>query len=314
MPMEKTYSQSPFKNQIHSPAPVTPFSPTGELLLDDFARVLRYHLDVVQVDTMLIAGCNGEGYAIDDHELGQVTATAAKTIDGKIPFYVHVTRTPTRECIRRAEIAAENGAYGIALGQPQIYDSSPEVVRDRFATVARAVPLPMMVYNLSQLSHYSITPEHMRAICDVAPVEVVKDVPTDFDHIKRMIVEVGDRVPVLYGHKDTLVPSLLMGGGGFVGTGPELFGGDCRRLFFGVHEMSPKARMDLHCRYGMVSDALMWSVGIPPAGIKAAMKMIGVPGGEPREHVKPLTGEETAQLRAILVEAGVLEGDLAKTA
>ena len=100
----------------------------------------------------------------------------------------------------------KTGAYGIALGQPQIYDSSPEIVRDRFAEVAKAVPLPMMVYNLSHLSHYGFSPEDMRALCDVAPVEVIKDVPTDFDHIKRTLVEVGDRVPVLYGHKDTLVP------------------------------------------------------------------------------------------------------------
>ena len=314
MPMEKTYSQSPFTGQIHCPAPVTPFSPEGELLLEDFAQVLRYHLDVVQVDTMLIAGCNGEGYALDDEELGQVVATAARTVEGRIPFYVHVTRTPTRECIRRAEIAAQNGAYGIALGQPQIYDSSPEVVRDRFARVAKAVPLPMMVYNLSHLSHYGFSPEDMRALCDVAPVEAIKDVPTDFDHIKRTLVEVGDRVPVLYGHKDTLVPALLLGGGGFVGTGPEIFGRDCRRLFFGVHEMSPQERMDLHCRYGMVSDALMWSVGLPPAGIKAAMKMVGVPAGEPREHVKPLTREEWNRLQSILVEAGVLEADLAQIA
>ena len=127
---------------------------------------------------------------------------------------MHVTRTPTGECIRRAEIAAEAGASGIALGQPQIYDSSESKVLERFKEVAKAVPLPMMVYNLSHLSHFSLSPDFMSRILDVAPVEVIKDVPTDFDHIKRTIQAVGDRVPVLYGHKDTLVPALLLGGGG----------------------------------------------------------------------------------------------------
>ena len=277
MPMEKTYSQSPFTGQIHCPAPVTPFSPEGELLLEDFAQVLRYHLNVVGVDTMLIAGCNGEGYALDDDELGQVTATAARTVEGRIPFYVHVTRTPTRECIRRAEIAAQNGAYGIALGQPQIYDSSPEVVRDRFARVAKAVPLPMMVYNLSHLSHYGFSPEDMRALCDVAPrggdQGRAHGLRPHQAHLGR-----GGRPACRFctATRTPWCPPCSWGGGGFVGTGPEIFGRDCRRLFFGVHEMSPQERMDLHCRYGMVSDALMWSVGLPPAGIKAAMKMIGV--------------------------------------
>ena len=314
MAFDKTYTQSPFRGQIHSPAPVTPFNGKGELMLDDFAAILRYHRDVVRVDTMLIAGCNGEGYALADEELGLVTEVAAEVVGGRIPFYVHVSRTPTRECIARAEIAAKAGAYGIALGQPQIYDSTASKVVERFADVSRAVPLPMMVYNLSHLSHFGLAPEIMREICDAAPVEVVKDVPTEFDHIKRMIVEVGDRVPVLYGHKDTLIPALLLGGGGFVGTGPEVFGAQCRGLFFEVHDMSPPERMDLHCRYGMVSDALMWSIGKPPAGIKAAMTMLGLPGGIPREHIQPLTGEEERRLRDVLVGAGILEGPVAKRA
>ena len=314
MAIEKTYSQSKFRGQIHSPAPVTPFGPDGELLLDDFAEILRYHVEVVRADTMLVAGCNGEGYALGDDELGQVTAVAAKTIGARIPYYVHVTRTPTRECIARAEIVAANGGYGIALGQPQIYDSSESEVIRRFETVAKAVPLPMMVYNMSHLSHFCISPDAMRRICDVVPVEVIKDVPTEFDHIKRMIVEVGDRAPVLYGHKDTLIPALLLGSGGFVGTGPELFGAETRELFFGVHDMDPADRMALHCRYGVVSDALMWSIGKPPAAIKAAMTMIGLPGGLPREHVRPLTPQEETQLRAVLTDAGLLDGAIARRA
>ena len=85
-------------------------------------------------------------------------------------------------------------------------------------------------------------------------------------------------------------------------------------MFFGVHNMTPEERLEVHCRYSVVSDALMWSVGKPPAAIKAAMKMIGIPGGLPREHVLPLTRAEENYLRNILTEAGILEGEIAKRA
>ena len=55
-------------------------------------------------------------------------------------------------------------------------------------------------------------------------------------------------------------------------------------------------------------------VGKPPAGIKGAMKMLGLPGGEPREHIAPLTADEEKRLRLILIEAGCLEGPVAKRA
>ena len=59
--MDKIYSDSDFRGQIHLPAPVTPFAANGDLMLDAFAEVLRFYLDVVAVDSFVIAGNNGEG-------------------------------------------------------------------------------------------------------------------------------------------------------------------------------------------------------------------------------------------------------------
>lgn len=309
----KTYSQSPFRGQIHCPAPVTPFSAGGDLMLDAYAEILRYYLDVVRVDAMMIAGDNGEGYALTDSELRQATETAVATVAGRVPVYVHITRTSNRRCIQRAEIAATAGAPGISLGQPYIYDASAEKIIERFGEVAKAVPLRMMVYNLPLISHFNITPPVLRAICDVAPIDVVKDAPMDMDHITNMLAEMGDRFPILYGQRLTLVPALLLDAGGFVGTGPELYGRRCRD-FFKVHDMSPSERLDLHARYNILNDALLNTLGKPPAGIKAALNILGLPAGVPRDHVAPLTADEEARLRDVMIRSGVLEGQIAKSA
>jgi dihydrodipicolinate synthase/N-acetylneuraminate lyase len=221
----KTYSQSPFRGQIHCPAPVTPFSVGGDLMLDAFAEILRYYLNVVRVDTMMIAGDNGEGYALTDDELRRLTETAVATVAGQVPIYVHITRTPNRRCIERAEIAATAGAQGIALGQPYIYDASAEMIVQRFGEVAKAVPLRMMVYNLPLICHFNITAPVLRAICDVAPVDIVKDAPMDMGHITTMLSEMGDRFPILYGQRLTLVPALLLGAGGSSALGRNSTGG-----------------------------------------------------------------------------------------
>jgi 4-hydroxy-tetrahydrodipicolinate synthase len=311
--MDKTYTHSPFRGQIHCAAPPTPFNPKGELMLDAYAEILRYYLDVVRVDTLLIAGDNGEGYALSDDELRQTVETAAKTIPDRIPFYVNVTRTSNRRCIERAEIVATAGAPGISLCQPPIYDASADKIVERFAAVGKATPLRMMVYNLPLISHFNITADVLRSICDVAPVDVVKDAPPDMDHITTMLAEMGDRFPFLYGQRLTMIPALLLGSGGFVGTGPEMFGADCRK-FLDVHDMTPAERFDLHYRYGLVNQALLHTVGKSPAGLKAAFNMIGLPAGVPRDHVSPLTPAEEDELRDVLIRAGVLEGSLAKTA
>lgn len=310
---KRTYTQSTFRGQIHIPAPVTPFSTKGDLMLDSYANLLRHYLDVVQVDGLMVAGDNGEGYALENDELRQVVNTAVETVKSRVPIYVHITRTSNRACIERAEIAATAGAQGIALGQPYIHDASASKVVDRYEEVSKAVPLRMMVYNLPLISHFNITAPVLRSICDVSPVDVVKDAPMDMQHITDMLFEMGDRFPILYGQRLTLVPALLLNAGGFVGTGPELYGRRCRD-FFRVHEMSPAERLDLHARYVVLNDALLNSLGKAPAGIKAALNLQGLNVGVPRDHVAPLTEDETAKLRDIMIHAGVLDLELAKTA
>jgi 4-hydroxy-tetrahydrodipicolinate synthase len=127
-----------------------------------------------------------------------------------------------------------------------------------------------------------------------------------------MIVEMGDRFPVLIGLARSIVPCLLLGSGGCVSTGPELFGAGARRLF-DVHDMTPAERMDLHYRFGKVILAVSF-LGTSPSGIKAGLNMIGLPAGVPRAPVQPLSPEAEATLRDVLVEAGVLEGPVAKRA
>ena len=55
----------------------------------------------------------------------------------------------------------------------------------------------------------------------------------------------------------------------------------------------------------------MHAQGLQPHHIAAEL---GLPGGEPREHIKPLTAAEQKLLRRILIEAGCLEGPVAKRA
>lgn len=281
-------------------------------MLDAYTEILRYYLDVVRADALMIAGDNGEGYALTDNELRQVTEAAVAAAGPHVPIYVHITRTSNRRCMERAEIAATAGAPGISLGQPYIHDASAAKIVERFAEVAKAVPLRMMVYNLPLICHFNITPPVLRSICDVAPVDLIKDAPMDLGHITTMLAEMGDRFPILYGQRLTLVPALLLDAGGFVGTGPELYGESCRD-FFNVHEMSPSERLNLHARYNLLNDALINTLGTPPAGIKAALNILGLPAGVPRDHVIPLSAEEEVQLREVMVRAGVFNHPIGKS-
>ena len=312
MAIDKTYTHSEFRGQIHCPAPVTPFAANGDLMLDAFEDIVGYHLDT-SADTMLIAGDNGEGYVLSEDELARVTETAARVIAGRFPFYVHVSRLSTDECIARARVAADAGANGICL-TPHSYlgDGTRDEIVIRYEALAKAVALPVMVYNCPKHTGINITTDTLEAICDVAPVNILKEGNGVIEHATNVIGAFGHRFSVLIGLARGLVPCLLLGSGGFVGTGPELFGSGARRVFE-VHTMTPDERMEIHARWGEVILAASFA-GTSPAGIKAALNMLGLPAGVPRAPVLALGPEAEAKLAADLVANGVLEGALAKRA
>ncbi|MDP6805715.1 MAG: dihydrodipicolinate synthase family protein [Rhodospirillales bacterium] len=303
--MDKRYSDSDFRGQIYLPAPVTPFAANGDLMLDAFADVLRFYLDVCAVDSFVIAGNNGEGSAISAPELGRLVETATKVVAGRVPFFAHVTRTSNRESIARAEIAAAAGATGICLmGQPYIHKATEAEIVDRFVAVTKAVPLPMYVFNDVGHQGFSISANTLSAICEVAPVVVMSDGARDLGAALQTIAAFGDRFPILYGPPALLVPALLLDAGGLGGTGLELFGARVRPELLDIHERTPAERLEIVRRYGAVAAAVA-RFGSPPAGMKAALAMLGVPAGVPREPVQPLAPADEEALRGELTRLGV---------
>ncbi len=68
---------------------------------------------------------------------------------------------------------------------------------------------------------------------------------------------------------------------------------------------------DLHEAHLMQADmatlnAAMFGVGTFPAGVKAALDLLGRPGGWPRDPIKPLSPKQRDTIRAVLEEIHLL--------
>jgi 4-hydroxy-tetrahydrodipicolinate synthase len=96
-----------------------------------------------------------------------------------------------------------------------------------------------------------------------------------------------------------------LGAAGFIATGPELFGrGAARIMALGSAAPSLEPRR-LHIGLTTIYETLM-NTGTWPAALKAALTLLGLPAGVPREPVHPLTPEATQKLRQVITELGLL--------
>ena len=286
------------------PAVVTPFSTSGELMIDAFAEVVRWYL-ALGVDGICVAGDNGEAWALTPDERRRLAEVAIRETAGRVPVLMGASAVTVRQTIALAEIAAAAGAHALLL-QPQSYvlKASPAEIVNRYRTVAQAVPLPVVVYNSPRRTGVNLDIATLRAVCDVTEVIGVKESSRDFFHTTHVIEEFADRIAVMIGPAPFIVPGLALGASGFISTGPEFLGVAAQQIIALARQAPSTESRRLHFAVTCIYEALM-ATGTWPAGLKAALALVGVPAGAPREPVAPLEPQAVETLRAALQHLGI---------
>jgi 4-hydroxy-tetrahydrodipicolinate synthase len=281
------------------PAIATPFNENGDLMFDAFERLLDWQLSI-GVDGICIAGDNGEAWTLSPDERRALVRLAVTRVNGRVPIVLGATATSNRQAARYAEIAAEEGASAVLLmPQPYVLKATRAELLARFEYVAREVAIPIVAYNTPRRSGISLSVDDIAALCGVAPVIALKESAREVPHITRVIERLGSSVAIMTGPANCILWAGALGAAGFIATGPELMGRHAASLMKMAAGAPDEAYRTTQFRLNAIYEALM-GIGTWPASLKAALKMIGLPAGVPREPVQPLSREDHSTLMAVL--------------
>jgi len=288
------------------PALVTPFDENGNLMLDCFEQMVAWHIEQ-GADGICVAGDNGEAWSLTADERRDLAEAAVRIVGGRVPVLMGASAPMARQTIAQAEIAAEAGVDALMTGpQSYVLRATTNEIVDRFVAIHKAVPLPIVAYNSPRRTGLTLDVETLGAVCDAVPIIGLKEASRDFFHTTNIIRVHGRRLSVLIGPCPYIFPGLALGARGFISSGPELFGAKAAR----VREMAAGKPNDetrtLHFALTRIYETLM-GTGTWPSALKAALNMIGVPAGLPRDPVQALTPDDESKLRSVLREFGVLD-------
>ncbi|MDP6787840.1 MAG: dihydrodipicolinate synthase family protein [Rhodospirillales bacterium] len=290
------------------PAVVSPFNAAGDLMIDRFAEVVRWHLDR-GADGICVAGDNGEAWSLDARDRKQLAETAVGVAGRTAHITMGVSATTAGQTIKNAAIAAEAGVDSLMI-TPQSYvmKASPGEIVGRYRAINKAVGLPILLYNSPRRTGgVNIDIDTLGALCDALPVVGIKESSRDFFHQSHVIRQFARRISVLIGPGHYVFPGLALGAAGFLATGAEFLGDSVGRIRpLAAAKPCAEAR-DLHHALTTVYQTLM-SLGTWPAALKAGLNMIGVPAGVPREPVAPLSPRDSRKLQGVLEGLGLLGG------
>jgi len=286
----------------------TPFDPvTGDVDVVAFRANLRTWFEQ-PIRGILIAGSTGESVFLDEEERGILLEAAAGVVPQDRIVIMGTGAESTRHTIRLTQQAADKGADAVLVSPPAYYKGamSSEVLERHFKAVAEASPIPVIVYQVPlRLSTLDLPTALVAELSRHPNIVGIKDSRGKLDLVGELVTHCADDFQVLVGNGALLYAALEIGAvGGIVAVGlmaaAEAAG---ISVAFGEGRTGEAGRMQE--RIAPVHKDIVGGMGVP--GIKAALDLMGLKGGDPRPPLAPFPEDRHDAVRKILGAAGLLE-------
>ncbi len=245
-------------------------------------------------------GTTGESSTLSHAEQVQVVQAVVRAAAGRVPVLAGAGSNSTHEAIALARACHEAGADGTLQITPYYNKPTQQGLVAHFEAIAKAAPLPMVIYNVPGRTGTDLLPETLARLAEHPQVVGVKEATGSMIRASRIRELCGDDLALLSGDDFTLLPLLAVGGDGVISVGSNLGPG----LFAGICEAAAAGRFDearrLHYRLLPLTRAL-FSVN-NPLPVKAALAMRGTIGPDIRLPLQALPDEHPtlAEIRRVL--------------
>src|ERR671938_140980 len=207
-------------------AMATPFDPTdGSLDLDQAKRLASALLDS-GTEGLVVCGTTGESPTLSNQEKLALLEAACEVAHKRGATVIAGTTTyNTAESIELSREAAHLGVDGI-LGTVPYYNNPPqEGLFQHFRGIARAVGLPMILYNIPARSPRNMEASTtLRLAREVSNIVGVKEASANFKQIGDIIHGAPEGFRVWSGNDGDTLPLLALGAHGVVSVASHLVG------------------------------------------------------------------------------------------
>jgi 4-hydroxy-tetrahydrodipicolinate synthase len=279
---------------------ITPFQSDGALDLDG-AQKLANHLVDAGNDALIISGTTGESPTTSDAEKAELLRAVVAAVGDRAKVIAGVGTFDTRHTAEVAREAEAAGADGLLVVTPYYSKPTQEGLYRHFTTVADATGLPVMLYDIPVRSCVPIEVPTLLRLAEHPRIVAVKDAKGDLGAGSLTIAQTD---LAYYCGDDILnLPWLSVGAVGVVSMVSHLVTPDLRAMVAAYLAGDVAGATALHQKLLPVYTGISRLPGV--IFLKAAMNMLGLPGGPVRLPLVDATGEQEAQLKDDLALSGV---------
>ncbi len=282
---------------------VTPMHDDGAVDYDSLQRLVEFHIEQ-QTDALVAVGTTGESATLNEAEHCEVIKAVVKLVNGRIPVIAGTGANSTTEAIALTQRAQEEGADACLLVTPYYNKPTQEGLYWHYRTVAEAVAIPQILYNVPGRTACDLLPDTIGRLSSIDNIVGVKEATGDLSRFKKIRDLCGDDFALYTGDDATSLEFCLLGGNGSI----TVTGNVAPRL---VHDMIIAAMAGDRATAELIDAKLtglhkQLFIQSNPIPVKWAVAEMGLMPRGIRLPLTWLTAECHAPVRAAMQQAGII--------
>ncbi|UOQ90524.1 dihydrodipicolinate synthase family protein [Agromyces endophyticus] len=283
----------------------TPFTADGRAVDADALHAQVERMIAGGLGGIVPTGTTGEFTSLTDTEYREVIRLNVEAAAGRIPVVAGIGSTSTAGAVELARYAEAVGADALMVVPPFYDPLSFDALKAFLATVADAVDLQIVYYNVPGATGISLDASQLAELGGIDGVDYFKDTSGDAVTFTDVLTNRSAEITAFNGWDTLTFYGLTLGAKGSVWGVASIVPGHAAELFRTVAiEKDLDRGRELWAPLWTLSDVLE-SVNYA-AGIKAALELTGTPVGPVRAPILPLAAEDRERIAAALAELGVL--------
>ena len=282
---------------------VTPFTKTGSLDEPALRRLVRRQVEA-RIDVLVPCGTTGESVTMSAEENARVVAITLEESAGKVPVLAGAGGNDTRAVVERAKQMAALGAHGVLSVGPYYNKPSPEGFYRHFATIADALSVPVVVYNVPGRTGSNIDTKTQLRLAAHPNITAVKEASGSFTQVMDVLRDRPEGFEVLSGDDANTVAFMALGAQGVISVAANQVPGPMRDLVAACARGDFAEGRRIHFR--LLRLMTVNFVESNPIPVKASLAMMGLCEESFRLPMCPPTEPTREALRAALGELSLL--------
>ena len=279
-------------------AMITPFK--EDLSVDYVAlEKLVNHLIENGSDAILVAGTTGETPTLSHDEETEIFEFVKKVVNGRVKIIMGAGSNSTQTAIESSLKAKRLGADAILTVVPYYNKPSQKGMYQHFSSIAKAVDLPIILYNIPGRTGVNMLPATIAKLAkDFPNIVAVKQSNADLDLISDIKSLCPADFTVYSGDDSLTLPMMSLGANGVISVASHIVGKEIKEMITAFNTGDNKKALNIHLKLYPIFKKLFMAPN--PVPVKEALSRFGMIKNFVRNPLITLDEEEKKELYSVI--------------